>query len=215
MTQRAFSYELERRYYGRNWPKEAKAFRHLEPYLRCWMDPDGLFDGKRVLDVGAGESVYTRLIAERFSPRQIVACDLFLERLRMASRANRNCRLSFAVGDLRRLPFQTGSLDVVWGTLILHQIPDLREVVSEIGRVLTGHGCYAGIEPNPFHPVHLYRHLFGRRSPNQYLLSERHLAVFRDAGFDLSVRYFYARLPWARGRFLGTCMGILAKRSDG
>lgn len=212
---RAFSYELERRYYSGNWPKEAEPFGHLEPYLRCWMDPERLFEGKRVLDAGAGECVYTRLIAERFSPQQIVACDLFLERLRMAARANRDRRLSFAVGDLHRLPFQTGSLDVVWGTLILHQIPDLREVVSEIGRVLTDQGCYVGIEPNPYHPVHLCRHLFGRHSPNQYLLSEKHLAVFRDAGFDLSVRYFYARLAWARGRFLGTCMGILAKRSNG
>lgn len=215
MTQRAFSYELERRYYSRDWPKAARPFRHLEPYLRHWMAPERFFNGKRVLDVGAGECVYTRLIAERFSPRQIVACDLFLERLRMAARVNRNCRLSFAVGDLHRLPFQTGSLDVVWGTLILHQIPNLPEAVSEIGRVLTGQGCYVGIEPNPHHPVHLCRHLFGRHSPNQYLLSEKHLAVFRDAGFNLSVHYFYARLPWARGRFLGTCMGILAERGDG
>ena len=77
----SFSYEAEKKYYSQGWPKEAQPYLHLERYLRCWMDPSEIFAGKRVLDVGAGEMTYTRLIADRFEPKQIVACELFRERM--------------------------------------------------------------------------------------------------------------------------------------
>ena len=210
-----FRTDWERNYYSRNWPKQAQSYRHLEPYIRTWMKPEDLFDGKRILDMGAGECTYTRLIAERFTPREVVACELFPERMLPAARVNRNSLLRFVAGDCHHLPLRDGSVDVVFGSFILHQLPDLAEVVWEIRRVLSWQGCYVGIEPNPTHPVHLYRYLRGKHSPNQYLLSPRHLAVFRDAGFEITIRYFYAKLPWARNRLLGTCIGIVAERKDG
>lgn len=215
MPSRTFSYELERRYYSRHWPASAGPYAHLEPYLRCWLDPEALFAGKRVLDIGAGECTYTRLIADRFGPRRIVACELFRERLVPAARANRNPRLRFVVGDCFRLPFGPESFDVVWGSLVLSQLPDLGRAVSEIRRVLTPSGVYVGWEPNPFNVAIAYRYFFKARSRNQYLFWPwRVRPAFEQAGLELSVRYFYARLPSARSRFVGTCMGITA-RSNG
>src|SRR5438034_8232419 len=69
MKDAAFSKELEEGYYSKNWPKEAVRYSHLEPYLRCWLDPEAVFKGKTVLDIGAGEATYTRLIADRFGPQ--------------------------------------------------------------------------------------------------------------------------------------------------
>lgn len=211
MSARSFSYELERDYYSRAWPVRARPYLHLDPYLRCWLDPEQIFRDKRVLDVGAGECTYTRLIADTFEPARVVACELFPARMLPAARANRNARLEFVAGDCFRLPFRDGSFDVVFGSFILHQLPDLEATAGEIRRVLADGGVYVGIEPNPRHPLHLARYLRGRHSANQYLLGPRHLATLERLGFAISHRYFYGRAPRLRSRLVGTCMGILAR----
>lgn len=214
MQQRAFSYQLEKRYYSQRWPEKAKPYFHLEPHLRCWLDPEAVFGGKRVLDIGAGECTYTRLIADRFAPKEIVACELFQERMLPALRENQSPNLKFVVGDAFRLPFHGRSFDVVFSSLVLVQLPDLDEIISEIRRVLSDNGQYIGIEPNPYHPVHLYRYLRGNHSPNQYLLGPKHLDAFKKAGFEVRIRYFYAKLPLVRNRIFGTCIGIIARMRD-
>ena len=213
-TPKTFSHSAERGYYANNWPKEAQPYRHLEPYLRCWLNPEAVFGGRRVLDLGAGECLYTRLIADRFKPQEIVACDLFCERMLPTAHVNQNPALKFVGGDCFSLPFQNESFDVIFGSLILHQLPNLTDAIAEIKRVLSKGGCYVGIEPNPHHPVHLFRYLKGNHSPNQYLLSPRHLRCFHLTGFRLTIQYFYSKFPKTRSTLLGTCMGITAWKNN-
>ena len=212
MGTKSYSYELEKEYYSQQWPEKTKPYLLLEPYLRCWLNPEAVFGGKRVLDIGAGECTYTGLIADKFRPKDIVACELFRERMLPVVRRNRNPNLKFIAGDAFYLPFQSNSFDVVFGSLVLSQLPNLNLVISEVKRVLQDDGCYIGIESSPYNPVHLYRYIFGNHSPNQYLLKSRHLAVFRKCGFKVTTRYFYAKIPRIRNRVLGTCVGIIAVR---
>jgi ubiquinone/menaquinone biosynthesis C-methylase UbiE len=211
MELKTFSYELEKHYYSQQWPQEPTPFHHLEPYLRCWLDPDTVFTGKTVLDIGAGECTYTRLIADRFQPKGIVACELFRERMLPAARSNRAPNLAFVAGDALKLPFWDGSFDVVFAGGVLSQIPNLGSALSELKRVLKPQGLFIGWEPNPFNPVIAYRYFFKPHSANQYLfwpwLIRR---AFEAEGFHLTMRYFYAKLPRVGNRFLGTCMGMYA-----
>jgi ubiquinone/menaquinone biosynthesis C-methylase UbiE len=128
-----------------------------------------------------------------------------------AARSNENTALRFVAGDCLKLPFRDGSFDVVFGSLVLCQLPGLDQVVPEIRRLLVRGGVYVGIEPNPYNAVHVYRYLAGKCSPNLYLLRPRNLDAFRHAGFDLWWRFFYAKLPLLGGRLMGTCMGVLAR----
>ena len=212
MRERRFSYALERQYYGERWPERPQPYAHLRPYLDGWLDPHATFAGQRVLDLGAGECAYTRLIAEAYAPKRIVACELFAERMRPARRANGNARLRFVAGSAFELPFASASFDVVFASLVLHQLPDLADLVGEVRRVLVPSGRYVGIEPNPYNPWHLYRYFRTAHSPNQYLLGRRHLRTFDAHGFRTTVRPFCARLPWTRSALLGTCLGIVAER---
>lgn len=215
MREKTFSYEQEKGYYGRRWPDEAKPYLHLEPYLRCWLDPEATFAGKRVLDVGAGECTYTRLIADRFGPKEIVACELFRERMLPAAQENRNSTLKFVAGDAFSLPFQDESFDVAWASGLLVQLPNLQYALREIRRVLKRGGLYAGWEPNPFNVAIVYRYIFKTHSPNQYLFWPWQVRPdFENAGFEFASRYFYVRFPRVRNRFLGTCMGIIARRDE-
>jgi len=206
-------YEVERAYYSRDWPKQAKPYLHLEPYFRCWMNPEEIFCGKTVLDIGAGECIYTRLIVDRFQPKSIIACELFRERMLPAVRENSNPLLKAIVGNCFQLPFKTGSFDVVVGSLVLSQLPNLRCAVDEIGRMLKPGGIFVGWEPNPFNPLILYRYLSRPHSGNQFLFwPHTFRPVFEANGFAMSTRFFYAKLPWTRSRILGTCIGVVARK---
>ena len=216
MEGRSFSYEAEKDFYTRRWPQAAKPYRHLEPYLRCWLDPEVVYGGKRVLDIGAGECTYTRLIADRFGPRVIVACELFRERMLPAFQENRNPHLKSVAGNCFHLPFRNHSFDVVFASLVLSQFPSLKDAVFEIQRVLKPGGLFVGWDPNPFNPVMLYRFFLRPCSANQYLFWPHKIRpVFEASGFTTTTRFFYAKLPWTRNRFLGTCIGILARLADG
>jgi ubiquinone/menaquinone biosynthesis C-methylase UbiE len=213
MKNATFSKELEEGYYSQNWPDEAVRYSHLEPYLRCWLDPEAVFKGKTVLDIGAGECTYTRLIADRFGPNRVIACELFRQRMLPASRVNSFSNLHFIAGDCFRLPVRDESCDVVWGSLVLHQLPKLEDVVAEVRRVLKPQGLYLGFEPNPFNLVIVYRFFFGHHSRNQYLLTPRDLRVFRDKGFALQTTFYYGKIPALRNKFLTTCLGIHARKA--
>src|SRR5215467_1392290 len=102
----SFSFEAEKQYYSQRWPQEAKPYLHLERNVRCWLNPAHVFEGKRILDIGAGECTYTRLIADRFRPKEIVACELFRERMLPAWQENQNPILKAVAGDCYDLPFR-------------------------------------------------------------------------------------------------------------
>ena len=68
-----FVYENERKYYSANWPDTSKEVSELDKYITCWMDPLKEFQGERVLDIGAGETEYTRLIAANYDPLITIA----------------------------------------------------------------------------------------------------------------------------------------------
>ena len=209
----SYSYQAARKFYRPIWPEEAKPYLHLEPYVRCWFDPETMFSGKRVLELGAGECTYTRLIADRFRPRMIVGHELFVERMLPAVRENRNPALCPVAGDCFSLPFRTGSFDVVLASLVLSELPALHLVFSEAARVMASGGLFLSWDPNPYNPVVLYRYFFKGRSANQYLFwPHRVKPAFEAAGFDVETRFFYAKLPWVRSRFLGTCVGLLARK---
>jgi SAM-dependent methyltransferase len=210
-----YSVEEERAYYSKNWPTRALPYRHLRSYVDAWLpEASSLLLGKSVLDIGAGEATYTRMLAETYSPRRMVACELFLERMIPAARENQSKNLHFVAGSCFSLPFADRSFDSVFASLVLHQLPDLEEAIAEIDRVLKPGGCFIGIEPNPCNPMIVFRFMRGRHSRNQYLLNKSHLLEFVSRGFDMDIRYFYARFPRLRSRFLTTCMGVLARKKE-
>ena len=206
-----FSHRLEKDYYSRKWPIAAVPYLHLEGYVRGWMDPI-VFKDKTILEIGAGEGGYSRLIAGLFDPKRVIACELFEERLLPGARENCDSRVSFVAGDCFRLPVRNESCDVVWGSGVLSQLPNLADAVAEIHRVLTPQGLYLGFEPNFFNIGIVYRFFVRAHSRNQYLLTLKDLDVFRTMGFDFQTTFFYAKIPWLRNRFFTTCVGIRARK---
>ena len=108
------------------------------------------FDAKPkvVIDLGAGTGLATRELKERYPAATVVAADLSLGMLQhisassgWLSRLRSSKRIEFAAVDAHRLPFKSGSVDLVFSNLML-QWCDLDEVFKEIRRVLSPQGWF-------------------------------------------------------------------------
>jgi len=101
--------------------------------------------GANILEVGCGRGAGANLIFKNFKPSQLHILDLDLKMIQKAgshlSPAPKDA-VNMYVGDAVDLPFKTGSLDAVFGFGFLHHVPDWRQGLSEIARVLKPGGVY-------------------------------------------------------------------------
>ena len=97
-----------------------------------------LKEGMKILEVGCGRGAGARLIHKTFRPSSLYAMDLDIDMVRKAkgylSPEEREIIL-LHVGDVFRLPFRDGELDVVFGFGVLHHVLDWRGAAGEIARV--------------------------------------------------------------------------------
>lgn len=101
-----------------------------------------------VIDLGAGTAAATRDLKARYPTATAVAADLSLGMLQHAQKASgwldrlrTSKRIEAAVVDAHRLPFRSGSVDLIFSNLML-QWCDLDEVFAEVRRVLSPQGWF-------------------------------------------------------------------------
>src|ERR1044071_2576252 len=83
--------------------------------------------GRRtVLDIGAREGHFARLMTERFE--KVIALDINVPRFHFP-------RVAALAGDITSLPFESDSFDCVLCAEVLEHVPDLARACNEIVRV--------------------------------------------------------------------------------
>ena len=105
----------------------------------------GTIAGKRVLEIGCGRGVGTEIIFERFRARQVHAFDLDADMIEQArNRLSRypSDRLKLYVGDATEIDEPEHSFDAVFDFAIIHHIPNWRDAISEVARVLKTSGQF-------------------------------------------------------------------------
>lgn len=94
-----------------------------------------------VLEIGCGQGVGARIIYDLFSPQEYVGIDLdpkMIERARKKQHGLKNAR--FLQGDAANLPLIDGTFDLAIDFGIIHHIPNWREALSELHRILKANG---------------------------------------------------------------------------
>lgn len=122
-------------------------FRVLQQQLeiKCFQKMMPLAPGATVLEVGCGRGAGAQLIINKFQPSKLHILDLDLKMIQMAKRflaAMPPNKVKMYVGDSIQLPFKTGAMDVIFGFGFLHHVPDWRQALSEVARVLKSGGIY-------------------------------------------------------------------------
>lgn len=105
----------------------------------------GLVEGGRVLEIGCGRGIGTKIILDRFRAREVHAFDLdpdMVERARRRLFAYPPQRVTLAVGDAASIQAEAESFDAVFDFGVIHHVPDWRKAVSEVRRVLRPGGRF-------------------------------------------------------------------------
>jgi SAM-dependent methyltransferase len=140
---------LQRRVQRYGWDLAAAAYEdlwqaQLAPAQAELMACAGLLPGERVLDVACGTGMVTLNAAARVSPAgTVVGTDLsgrMVQSARQRAMQSRCENARFERMDAETLELSDGSFDVVLCALGLMYVPDPEHAVSEMRRVLNGHG---------------------------------------------------------------------------
>lgn len=165
-----------------------------------------LRSGDRVLDVGCGTGVVTRLAAEQVGPGGSVAgADMTAGMLEVArSVAPSPSRIQWYETSAEAMPLPDNSFDVVFCQLALQFIADKAAAVREIHRVLAPGGRTLVTVPTPSRFFDVFERILARHVPsaapfvamvfslNDPAALER---LFRNAGFkDVAVQSLSKRL---------------------
>jgi SAM-dependent methyltransferase len=102
--------------------------------------------GARALEIGCGPGYGSRLILERFGAARVDACDLDPRQLGRARRrlSGLRDRVRLGLADATDLGAFSGgtAYDAVFDFGIVHHVPDWRDAVAEVGRVLRPGGVF-------------------------------------------------------------------------
>ena len=141
-----------------------------------------------VLELGCGNGNGTQLIRKYFNPRHITAIDLDEKMIQIAQETVPDGSTTFQVMDASKLDFPNESFDAIFDFSSIHHIPNWKNCIEELKRVLKVGGelileefsidTFSGL------PGRLYRLLLSH--PYEYMFSTdeivRHI---EDVGFKI------------------------------
>ena len=102
------------------------------------MLPSKTFDS--VLEIGCGNGNGTKLIKKCFDPIHITAIDFDEKMIQIAKRTVRDETTTFQVMDASKLDFPNDTFDAIFDFGIIHHIPNWKDCIGELRRVLKNGG---------------------------------------------------------------------------
>jgi ubiquinone/menaquinone biosynthesis C-methylase UbiE len=107
--------------------------------IKKFLDIPDSIEGKKVLEIGCGNGFGTKLINKYFQPKKIIGIDLDEKMIDKAIK-NRLKNADFQVGDATKLQIKSLSIDAVFDFGAIHHIPNWKDCLNEIYRVLKSGG---------------------------------------------------------------------------
>jgi ubiquinone/menaquinone biosynthesis C-methylase UbiE len=128
-----------------------RELRHPRSSVVAAIDSLGLRPGMRMADVGCGPGAHLGLFARHLEPGgEVIGVDLDEDRLAVAAEFQADPIARGAVrlqpGDIARLPFDDGDLDLTWSSLVVHHSQQQLDLVGELARVTRPGGTVAVME---------------------------------------------------------------------
>jgi ubiquinone/menaquinone biosynthesis C-methylase UbiE len=109
---------------------EAKLFRSMSSITHI----------ETALEIGCGNGNGTRVIKKLFSPNYILAIDLDEKMIKIAQQRNRDISVTYKTMDASKLDFPDNHFDAIFDFAIIHHIPNWKDCIQELKRVLKPNG---------------------------------------------------------------------------
>jgi ubiquinone/menaquinone biosynthesis C-methylase UbiE len=129
----------------------------------------GRTEGLEVLDIGCGPGECVAGEIEDFGASRVVAVDFDPKMVQRAKRrlAEYGVRATVVEGDVTGLPYDDGSFDAVFNFAVLHHVPNWKDGIQEIARLLKVGGRLFSQDHDIANHDWLSRHLF-EHPPNRF-----------------------------------------------
>lgn len=157
--------------------------------LKILRNMSNLKNIETALEIGCGNGNGTKLIKKYFNPKTIAAIDLDDKMINIARSRNKDSSITFKVMDASKLEFPQDHFDAVFDFGIIHHIPNWKDCINEIKRILKSNGelILEDISIDSFSKGvgrlwkvlldHPYKHMFSTEQFTKYL---------RDSGFIIN-----------------------------
>ena len=147
-----------------------------------------------VLEIGCGNGNGTKLIKKYFDPIHITAIDLDEKMIQIAKRTVHDEATTYQVMDASKLDFPNESFDAIFDFGIIHHVPNWKDCIEELRRVLRKDGklilAEYSLDTFSGFPGRLFRSLLAHPYERMFSTEEfvKHLenAEFKINGFKKS-----------------------------
>ena len=116
-------------------------------------------NAKRIIEVGSGSGRLAVQLAVDHPESIVIGLDKSAWAIRLSERmalAKGCTNVLFIQGDMRQLPFPSGTFDFVISEGLIEHFDDYRQLVSEHSRVCANGGCVVEIVPNAYCVPHRF-----------------------------------------------------------
>ncbi len=167
--------------YSKFMRKNEDTYKKLDDILSRYVDEED-----EVLELGCGTAQMSFLIADKV--KILVATDFSEKMIGICRQKNTSKNLAFQVEDASALSFEDGSFDVIVVANMLHIVPDIDRVISEIKRVLKEDGVVFAptfvYDKKGFNFSVWFLEKLGFKTYSKFT-SEEYRQYFIDRGFEL------------------------------
>ena len=113
---------------------------YLKGIVRKLREISQLSPDQKILEIGCGNGVGTRLIQEFFKPSEFIATEFDPQLVEIAQIKNKGAHVMVEAGDATNLRFQDNEFDAVIGLSVIHHIPNWRDCLDELYRLIKPNG---------------------------------------------------------------------------
>ena len=105
------------------------------------------YEGKKVIDIGCGDGVYTMELYDRCNPQKIVGIDPVVESFNISKKIIGDRNIEFLAYPAEKTPFDDNSFDIAYIRGLLHHMDEPQKAIKEALRVANE---VIVIEPNGY-----------------------------------------------------------------
>lgn len=109
---------------------------YLKGIVRKLQQISQLAPDKKILEIGCGNGIGTRLILDTFKPSEFIATEYDESLVEVAKMKVNGTKIIVEAGNAADLRFQDGEFDAVIGLSVIHHIPNWRDSLDELHRVI-------------------------------------------------------------------------------